>query len=154
MIKFVAQLEQGNLYGFGFTDTNLNRLEFNDEPIFFCFDYAGHPELFGLILYMGEFQNPIDLQQNMDALIPLRNFFVNPTKGITTDTLLVFPIVRSVMQKFREKPFWALETHTMVTTPGDKQMFFCGTDDQTMTAYFREAGFITSQTRQTKKGFG
>ena len=38
MIKFVAQLEQGNLYGFGFTDTNLNRLEFNDEPIFFCFD--------------------------------------------------------------------------------------------------------------------
>ena len=55
MFKFVSHLPEGNLYGFGLTETNLNRLEFNNEPIFFDFGYAGHPELFGLILYFRQF---------------------------------------------------------------------------------------------------
>jgi hypothetical protein len=68
MFKFVSGLEQGNLYGFGLTEANLNRLEFNREPIFFDFGYANHPEIFGLILHTPEYKTPEDIAANIEEL--------------------------------------------------------------------------------------
>jgi len=69
MLKFTAELQNsGTLYGFGLAEANLNRLEFNNEPIFFDFGYAKHPELFGLILYFDEFYEPVEIAENVDAV--------------------------------------------------------------------------------------
>ncbi|MDX2215462.1 MAG: hypothetical protein SFY66_19520 [Oculatellaceae cyanobacterium bins.114] len=74
MIKFTAQKEDGGtLYGFGLSEANLNRLQFNDEPIFFDFGYANHPNLFGLIMYCHEYSTPeaIAMARDNEKLLQL-----------------------------------------------------------------------------------
>ncbi len=125
MLKFTAQLQNGgnlygfglsetlqnggNLYGFGLSETNLNRLQFNDEPIFFDFGYAGHPKLFGLILYFDEFEKPEQIAANIDAVKERCIPFINQKHGVTGETLRVFPIAKSIMEKLRNTPLWSFD---------------------------------------------
>lgn len=100
MIKFVGNLPQGNMYGFGLTEANLNRMEFNNEFILFDFGYAEHPEIFGLILYLRQFKEPIDISNNIDTVLSYRTSFLDSNRGVTSETLRFFPLAQSVMQKF------------------------------------------------------
>jgi hypothetical protein len=152
MIKFVSHLDKGNLYGFGLTKDNLNRMEFNNEPLFFDFGYAGQPDLFGLILYLPEFEKPEDV--NVKAVAQYCIPFFNLDRGVLPETLRVFPMVQSVIQQFRSVPYWALETKVEITNQHDIQMFFAGRDEQDIEEYFQRAGFLTAKTKRTTKGFG
>jgi hypothetical protein len=155
MIKFVAALQgSGNLYGFGLSETNLNRLEFNDEPIFFDFGYTGHPELFGLILYFGEFEEPVEIAANADAVNDRCIPFIDEKRGVTGETLRVFPIAKRIMRELRGTPLWSFQAKTQITNPNDMQMFFSGRTEHELEQYFLEKGLISPQTKRTYKGFG
>ncbi len=155
MIKFTASLKpQGTLYGFGLSEANLNRLEFNSEPIFFDFGYCDRPDLFGLILYLEVFKTPEDIANNLETVQLHCLPFINPDRGVTTETLRVFPIARNIMAKFRRSPYWGFETSVEITNPHDKQMFFAGTTEQNIEQYLQNGGFLSVKTKRTFKGFG
>lgn len=154
MIKFTAQSGEGaTIYGFGLTEANLNRLEFNKEPIFFDFGYAGHPELFGLISYLDQFEEPeyiaADINAAKESCIP----FFDSEHGVTPKTLHFFPIAQSVMQKFRSTPFWGCDTQIQITHPCDAQLIFAGRTEKEIEEYLQSAGFISPQTKRSYKGF-
>jgi hypothetical protein len=154
MIKFVAALKQGSLYGFGLTEADLNRMEFNNEPLFFDFGYAGHPDQFGLILYTAEMETPGEALQNF-ALLQAQAFpFLNPERGVTLKSLNFFPLAKSIMQKFREVPLWGFNTELEITSPGDMQIFFSGRTEEEIEEYLQSSGLITKNTKRTTKGFG
>jgi hypothetical protein len=154
MIKFVAKMAEGTMYGFGLTETNLNRLEFNHEPIFFDFGYTDHPELFGLILYMGDFKKPEDIAANPKILEQRIVPFLDAKHGVTPDKLVVLPIAQSVMQKFRTTPFWGFSAQTEITNPADQQLVFAGRDEEDIKRYLQTTGLISPETKHTSKGFG
>lgn len=154
MIKFVANGTEGSLYGFGLSEGNLNRLQFNQEPIFFSFEYAGVPELFGLVFYMSQFKEPIDIFNNPESVQEFCVPFLDDARGITVDALRVFPLAQSVMQKFRSTPFWGFEAKMQITHPGDRQMFFSGRTNEEIEEYFQGAGLLSPKTKRTYKGFG
>jgi hypothetical protein len=144
MLKFTAKMQNGGtLYGFGLAESNLNRLEFNDEPIFFSFEYAGHPKLFGLILYLGQFETPEEISANGEAVVSDRSIpFINEKHGVTGETLSVFPIARSIMEKMRSTPLWSFETQAQITNSNDIQLFFSGRTEQELRDYFIEGGLL------------
>jgi hypothetical protein len=154
MIKFVAKMTEGSMYGFGLTETNLNRMEFNQEPIFFDFGYTDHPELFGLILYMGECKEPEDIAANPEALEQRLVPFLNVEHGVTLDTLLILPIAESVMQEFRSTPFWGFSAQIEITHPADQQLVFAGRDEKDIEQYLQKTGLVSPRTKRTSKGFG
>lgn len=155
MIKFTAPMQTGGtLYGFGLTEANLNRMQFNNEPIFFDFGYAGHPHLFGLVPFMSELSEPAEVPQRMDVVMRYCTPFLDTDRGVIVRTLRVFPIVQSVMQTFRNKPFWGFETYIEITDPKDMQLFFAGRDEQDIEKYLQDAGLIDKSTKRTYKGFG
>jgi hypothetical protein len=155
MLKFTAELQNGgNLYGFGLSEANLNRLQFNDEPIFFDFGYAGHPKLFGLILYFGEFEQPEEIATNIDAVQRRCIPFISQEHGATGKTLRVFPMANSIVQKLRNTPFWAFETQNEITNSSDKQWFLAGRTEREIADFFVQSGFVKPQTKPTYKGFG
>jgi hypothetical protein len=155
VIKFTALLQNGgNLYGFGLSEANLNRLEFNDEPIFFDFGYAGHPELFGLILYFGEFEEPAEIAANADAVNDHCIPFIDEKRGVTAETLRVFPIAKRIMRELRGTPLWSFQAKIHITNPSDMQMFLSGRTEHELEQYFLEKGLISPQTKRTYKGFG
>ncbi|PHJ65022.1 hypothetical protein VF04_04360 [Nostoc linckia z7] len=151
MLKFTASLQNGGtLYGFGLAESNLNRLEFNDEPIFFDFDYAGHPELFGLILYFGQFATPEEISANPDAVDNRCMPFIDEKYGVTGETLRVFPIAKSIMETMRNTHLYSFETKCEISNPNDIQLFFSGRTEQELADYFRKTGLVTQETRQYK----
>lgn len=153
MIKCLARLNQGgNLYVFGLTEANLNRMEFNQEPIFFDFGYADHPEQFALIHYFPQFAEPKDVEA--ETLIRFCSRLIDEKRGVTFETLRVFPIAQSVMQQFRSTPFWSLDARCPITSPNDKQLFFAGQDEQSIEKYLVDSGLISPKTKRTTKGFG
>ncbi len=155
MLKFTAELQNGgNLYGFGLSETNLNRLEFNDEPIFFDFGYASHPELFGLILYFGEFEKPEQIAANIDAVKHRCIPFINQKYGVTPETLRVFPLAKSIMEKLRNTRLWAFDAQIEITNPSDKQLILAGRTEQELEEFFVQNGFVRPQTKRIYKGFG
>jgi hypothetical protein len=154
MIKFTAKLQNGGiLYGFGLAEANLNRLEFNDEPIFFDFGYANYPELFGLIFYMSQFEEPAEIAENFDAVKERIVPFVNEKHGVNGDTLRVFPIAKRIMRELRT-PLWSFQSRIEITNHNDMQMFFSGRTEQELEDYFQSKGLIRQQTKRTYKGFG
>jgi hypothetical protein len=154
MFKFVSELPQGNFYGFGLPESDLNRMEFNRESLFFDFGYARRPDLFGLILFIPEFYYPSEITQNIDLVKRSCLPFLDQARGVIPDTLRVFPIAKSVMAKFRESPYWGLQTQIEIAHPEDKQVFFSGPDEQAIENYLRQSGAITPQTKRTFRGFG
>ncbi|MBN3949421.1 MAG: hypothetical protein HWQ38_24325 [Nostoc sp. NMS7] len=154
MIKFLAELQNGGtLYGFGLAEANLNRLEFNNEPIFFDFEYAKHPELFGLILYFNEFEEPAEIAENIEAVQERSIPFIDEEHGVNGDTLRVFPIAKRIMREMRT-PLWSFQTKATITNPNDMQMFFSGRTEHELEQYFLEKGLISPKTKRTYKGFG
>lgn len=154
MIKFTGAMQNGGtLYGFGLSEGNLNRLEFNDEPIFFDFGYTGHPELFGLIFYMGEFGEPSDIAANPEEVGKRCIPFFDEAHGVTVESLRVFPIAKSIMQTLRSIPMWSFQAHIEITNSNDMQLFFSGRTEQELEQFFREKGLISSKTKRTYKGF-
>ncbi|MFN6538111.1 MAG: hypothetical protein RM021_017435 [Nostoc sp. EkiNYC01] len=154
MLKLLAELEGGgNLYLFGLPKTDLDRLQFNNEPIFFDFGYAGFPKLFGLILYFDSFEVPEEIDANIDAVKQSCLPFINEKRGVTGETLLFFPIAKSIMTEFRSTPIWGFEHRLQVSHPNDMQFFFSGKTEEELLDYFRREGLITPQTKQTYKGF-
>lgn len=129
------------MYGFGLTESDLNRLEFNREAIFFDFGYAGHPELFGLVFYL-DVEYPIEVIQNVEQIEQRCSSYLDPIKGITVDSLRVFPLVRSIVSKFRYTPYWAFETHIEITHPEDQQVFFAGRDERDIKHLIRSTGLV------------
>ena len=155
MLKVVAELQAGgSLYGFGLSETNLNRLEFNNEPIFWNFGYASHPKLFGLILYLGEFAEPEDIAANPDVVRDRCIPFLNEAYGVTTETLRIFPLSSRIMKELRGTPFGCFESYVAIAHPNDVQLFFSGRTEQELEQHFRDKGLITSQTKKSYKGFG
>jgi hypothetical protein len=153
LIKIVLDLDaDGVTYLFGLTETNLNRMEFNKEPIFFDFGYANHPELFALVHYFPEYDRPESI--NLEAIAPFSLPFFDSDRGVTPKTLRFFPIARSIMQKFRATPFWGFETKVAIAHPGDSQLFFAGRDEKAIEKYFQDAGLIAPETKRSTKGFG
>lgn len=156
MIKFVAGREGGgNVYGFGLSEANLNRMEFNDEPVFFDFGYAGRSDLFGLFVYCRECPTPESIQANLAAVVETYVLpFFDEQRGVTPETLVFFPIAQNVMLKFRQTPYWAYDLHIKIADPRDIQMIFSGPDEEAMRRYFSQTGLINPKTKQTFKGFG
>lgn len=155
MLKFFARLQNGGgLYGFGLSEFNLNRLEFNDEPIFFDFGYVGHPNLFGLILYFGNFNDPIEVAANVEAVQEKCMPFIDPNRGVTGETLRVFPICKSIMQALRSTPLWSFEARVEIANPNDMQLFLSGRTEQELEEFFQRQGLISPRTKKTYKGFG
>lgn len=155
MLKCVAELKDGgNLYVFGLSETNLNRLQFNQEPIFFDFGYMGNPNLFGLILYFDAFNEPIEILANPDVVSECCAPFINEKHGVNGNTLRVFPIAKRIMGEFRTTQFWAFKTQVEITHPNDVQLFFSGRTEEEIEQHFRDKGLITAQTKKTYKGFG
>lgn len=138
---------------FGLTEGNLNRLQFNSEPIFFSFDYVGHPELFGLIVYLDEYATPEEVNADLERVKLHALPFLDDAHGVTPETLRMFPIARSIMQEFRNTPYWAYKTAVPIWHPNDQQMFFAGKTEHDMAAYLEEAGLIGPTTKRTSKGF-
>ncbi|MHC5779313.1 hypothetical protein [Nostoc sp.] len=154
MIKFLAKLQNGGtLYGFGLAEANLNRLEFNNEPIFFDFEYAQHPGLFGLILYFDEFEEPVQITENAEAVGDRCVPFINEEHGVTGETLRVFPIAKRIMREMRT-PLYCFKTEIEITNPNDIGLFFSGRTEHELEKYFQEQGLISPQTKRTSKGFG
>lgn len=153
MIKFLAELDEGTLYGFALTEANLNRMEFNREPIFFDFGYAGHPELFGLFIYFSQFKTPEDIVANFRVVEAQVTPFLNEERNVTPATLRIFPLAQCVFQQLRDQPFWSLDAEIKIAHPKDKQLIFAGPDEQSIEDHFREAGLITPQTKFMTKGF-
>ncbi|MCC5636335.1 hypothetical protein LC593_10785 [Nostoc sp. CHAB 5844] len=155
MLKFTAELQDGgNLYGFGLTETNLNRLEFNDEPILFSFDFIGHPDIYALIFYLGfKFKKPEDIAKNIDFVENCCASFARE-KGISPEALRIFPIAKTVMQKLRDTPLWGFDNVKVeITHPNDKQLIFSGRTEQELRDFFMQSGFVKPQTKQIYKGF-
>lgn len=152
MYKFTGEMDQGTLYGFGFSEVNLNRLEFNREPILFDFGYAGVPDVFGLILYV-DFKDPEEAVANMEAVKAAALPYLKPDAGITVNTLRMFPIVRSVMQQFRAVPFWGFDVAIPISNPADKQLFFAARDEQAIREYL-VTNVIPKTPKPQFRGFG
>ena len=155
MIKFMGELTTGgNLYGFGLTEVNLNRLEFNAEPLLFDFGFAGHPELFCLIIYVGDrFNTPEDAAANINVVKEYCLPYLNESQGITPESLRMFPITRTVMEKFRSTPFWGFDCHIQITHPNDMQLIFAGPDERSIGKYLRKSGLFVD-TDIPPQGFG
>jgi hypothetical protein len=152
MIKFTGRIDKGGtLYGFGLSEANLNRLVFNREPIFFSFDYAGLPHLFGLILY---FDCPTPEELNLEVVQQACLPFLSPEHGVTVNTLRVMALTKSIVDQFRATPFWQHSTKILIAHPEDVQMIFAGPDEQAIEEYMRDAGFIGPKTKRISKGFG
>jgi hypothetical protein len=155
MIKFLGEMLEGTLYGFGFTETNLNRLQFNQEPILFDFGYASRPDLFGLVLYLHQFQEPVDMVSNLDIVKMCCAPYLDSERGITPQTLHIFPIARSIMQQFRDVSFWGYETHNHISHPKDKQLFFAGPDGKSIEQHLAQTGLVIQRSpKGAGKGFG
>lgn len=153
MFKFTGEMEQGTLYGFGLSEVNLNRLEFNREPILFDFGYAGVPNVFGLIIYL-DFSTPEEAAASMDVVRTAVVPYLNPSAGITVESLRLFPIVRSVMKQFREVPFWGFDTATPIGDPADKQLFFAARDERDIKEYLMANGVVPKPPKPPFRGFG
>ena len=143
MYRFTGVLGAGRLYGFGLTETDLNRMEFNQEALFFDFGYVGAPGLHGLILYMDAFATAEDIAQDIAEIERQKAGFLKEHGAITPDSLRVFPLARNAMQQFRAVPFWAYGTQFELLHPDDRQMFFSGRDDQAIKEYLMAGGLRT-----------
>jgi hypothetical protein len=155
MIKFCLQMESNaTLYGFGLTEANLNRIEFNKEPIFFNFDYAGHPNLWGLILFLERYGKAEAIKADLGNVALSCERFLDERRGVTLDTLRVFPFGRDVMDEFRRTNYWAFATTVNVTDAKDQQLFFAGPDENAIEEYMQRAGLLGKKTKRTTKGFG
>ena len=155
MIKFVSSMPEGDLYGFALTEGNLNRLEFNQEVIFFDFGYAGHPTLFGMIAYLPHYPTALDMLADIDSITGMAlDVASDISEVVTPATLRFFPFAHEVMQRFRSTPFWAFDTSISIAKPGDRQMFFSGRTEQDIEEYFARHGFIGPETKRMAQGFG
>lgn len=155
MLKCLAEIKDGgNLYMFGLPETNMNRLQFKNEPIFFDFGYAGNPKLFGLILYFEEFREIDEIMANPDAVKQRCLPFVSDRHGVNGETLRVFPIAKRIMEELRATPYCYFQTQIEIAHPNDVQLFFSGRTEQEIEQRFREQGLITDQTKKTYKGVG
>lgn len=144
MIKFTAELGRGgHLFGFGLSETDLNRLEFNKEPIIFDFGYIDQPHLIGLILYMGQYEEPDDdITPTLDELKAATSPFLDNHQGITAETLRIFYIAHSILYQWRKTPFWGFETAVEITHPNDRQLFAAGRTDEEIIDYLVESGLL------------
>lgn len=147
MIKLLGKKEKGNVFLFGLSEGNLNRLEFNQEPIFFDFGYAKAPHLYGLIIHNKEYQTPKDIGKDPSFLIESVQRYYDKSKGVTPDTLHIFPIVKIVLEKLRSTPFWAEQANCPILTPFDSQMFFSGRTEEEIKEYFLEHKLINNSTK-------
>lgn len=154
MIKFTAELfNGGTLYGFGLSEANLNRMEFNHEPIFFDFGYAKMSNLFGLILYLDKYATPEEILDNFEEIRKLQLPFLNMPRGVTPETLIIFPMARNIMARLRKEKFWCFETNVNIKSAHDKQIFLAARTEQEIEKFFLDAGFITKHTKRSQKGF-
>lgn len=142
MIKLFSKLPEGegHFYGFGFTETNLNRLEYNNEPIFFDFSYAGRPDLFGLIMYLPEYETPEDMAADIENVALRAVPFLKAEYGVTIETLRFFVIPRTVFSRLRKLDFWGYNLNLNITNPNDIQILFAGTDELAIERYFSGNG--------------
>lgn len=154
MIKFLAGNPAGRrVFGFGLSEANLNRMQFNNEPLFFDFGYAGNPELFGLILYVGDFDTPEQIHANLEQVKQRALPAFNLGRGVSPESLRMFVLSRDIVEKFRQIPFWGFNTALEITHPEDQQLFFSGRTEQDIEAYLIKEGLITPDTERTTKGF-
>ncbi len=155
MLKFKAELAQGggHLYVFAFSEANLNRLEFNREAIFFDFGYAGHPDLYGLIMYFGQFKDPAEVAENIDVIRQSCVQFVDFNSNITVDTLRLFALPRSILEEFRETPYWGYNMKFEIGHPKDEQIFFSGPTEDAIEGYLKDSG-LDFGPRKPYPGFG
>lgn len=147
MIRFAANTVTGRLYGFGLTEANLNRLQFNREFIFIDFATMDTPGYFGLIVHQ-DVESPH--QVDLDLLQPFVAMVLDEKRGVTVDSLRAFVLDSGTIAKLRKcQPF---TTNVEISKPDDIQMFFWGrTEDEIKLAL---ADFIGPSTRKTRKGFG
>lgn len=159
MIKFVSRMEEGVLYGFGLTEANLNRLEFNGEPIIFSFDYADLPDIYGIFFFAPYARTPEEIAANPD-LVTTYCESVLKENSIPAIAVRAFPIATSIMAKFRETPYFGFPMNLPISNPQDQQLIFAGPDERAIERYLRESAGLTivktiHQTkRQGGKGFG
>lgn len=140
MIKFCALMDSGMLYGFGLTEANLNRMEFNKESIFFSFDYAGHPEIWALLLFLEEYGKAEEIIDGLQDVSLLGEQFLDEARGVTPDTLRIFPFGREVMDKLRRMDYWAFGASVEIKHPDDQQLFFAGPDEKAIKRYMYGLG--------------
>ena len=153
MLKFVIRGKDRDTYGFGLSEANMNRLQFNHEPIFFDYAFAGTPNVYGLILCMYDFPEPEDIIACPEAVNHLAIPYLN--HRVTFDNLRVFPVCRSVTDKLKEDPTYCFAVDCPILKPGDRQVFFAGRTEEEMEQYFSDIGLITAKTKKYKpKGFG
>ncbi|HEY9764610.1 MAG TPA: hypothetical protein V6D07_18935 [Trichocoleus sp.] len=156
MIKFYAPMNKGELFGFGLSETNLNRMEFNGEDVFFSFDFAGHPDVYGLVIFVEEYNDAEEMAQNIDAIKEryCLNYLEDKELGLTSENLRIFCFTKNVMEKFRSTPYWGFETNIPIKSNNDMQIFFSGPDEKSIEKYLVSAGLTTVKPKRSPKGFG
>jgi hypothetical protein len=153
MIKTIARKpDGGTLYMFGFSETNLNRMEFNNEPIFFDFGYIDRPDLFGLIHFFPGFKSPD--AADFSEIAATAKAVLNSDRGVTAETLRFFVLSQNIMDEFRKTSFWGHETRISITHVNDSQIFFAAPTEQDIERYFIQNELIGPRTEQSHKGFG
>jgi hypothetical protein len=145
-------IDGGRVFTFGFTDVDLNRIEFNKEPILIDFGFAGCPDLFGFIHYFPEFAEAEEIDLAIVAQSTKAILSTNP--NVTIDRLYVFPFARNAMEKFRNTPFFGFPTQVPITHPKDQQFFFAGSTEQAIESHLAQHGLIAPNTPRTKQGRG
>lgn len=142
MLKCVIQNESGDIYLFGLSETDLNRMEFNKESILFNFGYVNRPDLYGAVLYLNQFFNWAEAVEDLKAVYYEITNLYDKKQGINAQTLKPFIITRDILRKLRNTPFWTFKTHLKSTKSNDVQMFFAADDEVSMMERFRKEGLI------------
>jgi hypothetical protein len=153
MIKItIPSRHGGTAFIFGLTEVNLNRLQFNQEPIFFDFGYIDRPDLYGLIFHVPGVEKLSEVDP--DILYQIVAPFLSKT--VTKSNLKVFAITEGIMARMRQTPFWGFKYAAQITAPQDSQLIFAASDNAAIERYFQEQGFIGPKTKRTVdlRGFG
>lgn len=153
MIKATIPSEHsGTIFIFGLTKVNLNRLQFNQEPIFFDFGYIDRPDLYGLIFHVPGIENLSEVDPNIlhQSAAPFLS------KTVTRSNLKVFAITEGVMTRMRKTDFWGFRYTAPITGPQDSQLIFAASDNAAIEQYFQEKRFIGPKTKRVVdlRGFG
>lgn len=153
MIKItIPNRHGGTVFIFGLTEVNLNRLQFNNEPILFDFGYIDRPDLYGLIFHVPgvESLSEVDPEILHQSVAPFLS------KTVTRSNLKVFAVTEGVVARMRQTPFWGFKYTAPITAPQDSQLIFAASDNAAIEQYFQEKGFIGPKTRRVvePRGFG
>lgn len=143
MLKTKTRSENGfDLYGFGLSSENIRRLK-DGNPIFFDFAEVDTPGYYGFIFYLEKVSSKA-INQYIKAIL---KYEPNTPRGC----LRHFIITPYILSQFAQGK--AVKMNVRIANKDDRQLFFHGETESSMTELIRE--FIhPTKTMKSYRGFG